>query len=484
MNYFKKYWQLLAMFPAMAIGLTACSDDDENFATVDGAAPVIELATEHIQTEPGRQFTIAGIIRDADGIKSINLKCEGLYLDKTINLLELYPEELFHEYELSYNYNGEKTWTDEDSFPVDITVTDVLGKQATAQVIVSADADFTLPVFASAPSKALTVLLQNPKLKLNAVVTDNKKVKHVDIVCEALGINDRIEGGTSEVQVRQVYDLPAERAVYEFTLTACDMMDNTVETTTTITVDEMPDFEKMYLADVTDVAALTSDLYGVPMVIDHTGEYEYTAHYYNSVPGTRVRFIPQMTDFEPICFGLDPEDNTLLTNSAETEGIELTEVAYYEIKLNIVTGVYSVSTYTPDTEVLTLNGTTTRDFGDGSGDQPEQLCLAGEGLPGAGNWKTNQNDGAFIVTQSETNPYIVYREFDLEEGTEIQFTISQTHWWGWWPEPFWRFDGSEANERNVLNGGDNMNKTAVPATGRYRFEFDYHLLRSKIVRIQ
>lgn len=483
-NISKKAWLLMAMLPAMTVGLTSCGDDDETFTVVDGAAPVVTLDTDHIQTEPGRQFTIAGVIKDADGIRSIAMKSEGLLLDKTINLLELYPDSLFKEYRLAYNYTSEKTWTDDSSFPVAITVTDVLGNQTSAQMTVSADGDFTSPVFASAPSQTLTVLVQNPKLKLNATVTDNKKVKYVSIACPALNINDRIEGGSNTLQVKQVYDLPAVKADYEFTLTAYDMMDNTAVTTTTINVDEMPDFEKMYLADVANAADLTSDLYGVPMLIDHTGAYEYTAHYYNQKAGTRVRFIPQTTDFEPICFGLDPEDNSLLANSSETQGIELTEVAYYEIKLNIVTNAYSVATYVPTTEKLTLNGTTTRDFGDGSGDQPEQICLAGSGLPGTPSWTTNQNNDAFILTQDAANPYLLYREFDLEQGTEVSFTISQTHWWGWWPEPFWRFDGSDGNEKNVLNGGDNMKGMKAPATGRYRFEFDYHLLRSRIIPVK
>lgn len=75
-------------------------------------------------------------------------------------------------------------------------------------------------------------------------------MKYVDIVCQPLGINDRIEGGNSQLQVRQEYELPAPKAVYEFTLIACDMMGNTTQATTTITVDEMPDFEKMYMAAV------------------------------------------------------------------------------------------------------------------------------------------------------------------------------------------------------------------------------------------
>ncbi len=485
-NYLKKSWLMAFALPMLLGSMMSCSSD-EGYSAVDNQVPTISLPSDRIQTEAGRQFTIEGTIKDADGIKSINLKSEGMMLDKTINLLELY-DQLQTEYELKYTYQKKYTngWTDASSFPVTITVEDVVGNKQTATVTVTGDGDFTSPVFAVAPSKELTVLVQNPKLKLNCTVTDNKKLSYVQVKCADLNIDDRIEAnGQSEFQVKKVYELPAVKTSYELTVEAYDTFNNMVETTSTITVSEMPDFAKMYLADVETARELSSDIYGVPMLIDHTGEYEYTAHYYNQKAGTKVRFIPQMTDFEPICFGVDPDDNTLLTNSSEAPGIELSEVAYYEIKFNIVTGVYSVNTYVPTTNVMTLNGTTYRDFGDGSGEQPEQICLAGSGLPDdAGNWTTNQNSGAYILNQDTKNPYLLYRESTWEEGNDIEFTITQTHWWGWWPEPFWRFDGSDYNEKNVLNGGDNMKKVKVPATGKYRFEFDYHLLRSRIIPVK
>ena len=464
---------------------TSCSDDD-NFSDVDGKAPTIALETDHIQTEAGRQFTIAGQVKDADGIRSIRLQNSDMLLDKTINLLELYGDSLIYDYKLAYKYTSKKDWTDSSSFPVNITVEDIGGRTTSATLTVSADGDFTNPEFSVAPSGELTVLVQNPKLTLGFTVTDNKRLDYIQVECPALGINDRIDAaGQSEMKVKKVYEVPSEKQSCLLTVTAYDKFNNKVMAQSTVNVDEMPDFEKMYLADVESAKDLTSDVYGVPMVIDHTGPYEYTAHYYNQKAGTKVRFIPQMTDFEPICFGVDPSDNGVLINDASSAlGIELNEVAYYEIKLNIVTGAYSVKTYEPTTEKMTLDGSTTIDFGDGSGAQPAQICLAGGGLPGTPSWTTNQNNDAFILSQDAANKYLLYRECELEAGTEIEYTISQTHWWGWWPEPYWRFDGSEFNEKNVKNGGDNMNKSKVPATGKYRIEFDYHLLRSRIIPVK
>lgn len=474
-------WALVAL---SGMTFQSCSSDDD-FPTVDGQAPTIVLTTDQIHAEPGRSFNITGTVKDADGIKSIRLKNEGMLLDKTINLLEIYGDSLLHEYNLDYAYTPANDWTDESNFPLEVTVEDVVGNTTSATLTVKGDGDFTFPTFTSAPSSELTVLLQNPKLTLNASVSDNKKLQSIVVDIPGLNIKDSVLlNGVKEYALKKQYDVPAKEASYMMTLRVYDGMKNMTSTTSKINVSELPDFDKMYLADVSDAASLTSDLYGVPMLIEHTGKYQYKAHYYNQKVGTGIRFIPQMTDFNPICFGIDENTGLLTSNPSEAKEIILDEVGYYEITFNTITGDYDVKRYTPTTAKMTLNGTTTVNFNDGSGDQPAQICLAGSGLPGTPDWTTNQNNDAFILNQSKTNPYLLYREFNLKAGDEISFTISQTHWWGWWPEPYWRFDGSANNEKNVKNGGENMNSVKAPVTGTYRFEFDYALLRSRIVLVK
>lgn len=475
---------LWAMIACSGFTFQSCSSDDD-YPTVDGQNPTISLTSDLIHAEPGRSFNITGKISDADGIKSIRLKNEGMLLDKTINLLDIYKDSLLHEYNLDYAYTPASDWTDDSSFPLEITVEDVVGHSSTATLTVKGDGDFSFPVFTTAPSSELTVLLQNPKLTVNAAVNDNKNLQSIVVDIPGLNIKDSVLlNGVTNYNFSKQYDVPAQEASYMMTMRVYDGMNNMTSTTSTINVSELPDFEKMYLADVSTAAELTSDLYGVPMLIEHTGKYQYTAHYYNEKAGTGIRFIPQMTDFNPICFGVDESTGLLTSNPSEAKEITLDEVGYYEITFNTVSGEYEVNKYTPTTAKMTLDGSTTVNFNDGSGDQPAQICLAGEGLPGAGNWTTNQNDGAFILKQDTKNPYRLYREMDLTAGTEISFTISQTHWWGWWPEPYWRFDGSDANEKNVKNGGDNMKSVKVLTSGKYLFEFDYALLRSRIIRVK
>jgi len=93
-------WALVAL---SGMTFQSCSSDDD-FPTVDGQAPTIVLTTDQIHAEPGRSFNITGTVKDADGIKSIRLKNEGMLLDKTINLLEIYGDSLLHEYNLDYAY--------------------------------------------------------------------------------------------------------------------------------------------------------------------------------------------------------------------------------------------------------------------------------------------------------------------------------------------------------------------------------------------
>ena len=129
-------------------------------------------------------------------------------------------------------------------------------------------------------------------------------------------------------------------------MTAVDARGNETTTTSTINVSEMPDFSKMYLADVKTVEELNSDVFGVPMLINHTGEFQYRARYYNKAAGTEIFFLPQKTDFTPICFGLDPEDNLKLTDDPETAKPIVLDKAgvYYELDINVKDATYSMRT--------------------------------------------------------------------------------------------------------------------------------------------
>ena len=88
---------LLCAFFAAGVFVTGCSDDN-GYSDVDGQSPVAELKTTHLQSAAGHDFTIEGTLTDADGISAVRLTCAELFLDKTIDLIEIYGEPKTSQY--------------------------------------------------------------------------------------------------------------------------------------------------------------------------------------------------------------------------------------------------------------------------------------------------------------------------------------------------------------------------------------------------
>lgn len=498
---------LLCVLFATGVFVTGCSDEN-GYADVDGGLPVAVLKANHIQSGAGHDFTIEGTLTDADGISAIKLECADLYLNKTIDLIEIYGEPQT-SYDLSYKFSISKDEVGEQ-FTVKVTVVDVGGRETSQDVLITMDGDFENPVFFLAPDKAITVLMKadrNPQYTLNFTVTDDRKLDYATIeIPELTGFETRTVSaeGQSSLTFKEVIVFPNVSQVYTINLAAYDAVGNSVTTTCSLTVSEMPDFEKMYLADVTTDEELNSDVFGVPMVINHTGEYQYKARYYNKAAGTEIFFLPQKTSFTPICFGLDPEDSNKLTDDPElAKPIVLdTPNVYYEIDINVKQSTYSIKTYSVTEATDPIN----YEYG--------QLCdmPRNEGEPQfnfyIGWGDSPQNAGEHLFVQDADNPHLFYypatgSTWSLQSGEEMNFIISNYHPNGWWDQVEWRCDNStdiekfgyfskannvnpnwEGTNRQWWDGSsvqDNWMKPVVTNGGNYRFEFDAHLGRGKIV---
>lgn len=479
---------------AILSGMISCQKDAA-YPDVDGGNPELVLTSEHIQTEAGREIAIAGTVADADGISTIHLKCADLNIDKTIDIIEIYEEPLT-SYDLNYKFPIKEEETG-DNFKILVTITDVGGRKASGEILVTMDGDFEPPFFSIAPSGTLTTLQKAvPAIKINFTAEDKHALDYVTLKIDGVPAYEtpvRFEADGAKTMSKTIkVELPAGVAQYDLTLCAVDKWAYETEVKAVISVSELPDFPKIYLADVDDAAKLNSDLFGVPMMVRRTAEYEYTAYYYSKAEGAGIRFIPQKSDFEPICFGIDPENENALTSDPETaKPIVLPGKGYYKIVVNILECTYSVEAYTPDTAVLNVNnpGEDSKkvDHGDGAGEMPFYIVAGGYGWEGA-NWTMNWNGGARILSVDSENPYLLYTEFDFMQE-EVKLVLGSGHWWGWWPNPSWKFESgandSGENEYNTLNGGNEMTEVKVPGgKGKYRFEFDYHLLRSKLVPVE
>lgn len=493
---------LLWAFLSLTLWTTGCSDDD-GYPDVDGQAPSIEMTLEHIQTANGRTFTLEGTIKDADGISTIQLQCADLNLNKTIDLIEIYEKPL-ETYELSYDF---KIQPDEigEQFTVKVTVTDVGGRTVSQDVLVTLDGDFEDPVFVIAPEKGgmVTVLLREgeiPTLNMNISITDDRGLDYLLVNIEGIEGYENLKidaDGEKAFEHSFNITMPNEKKDYPMTLTAVDKTGKSTMIKCTVSVTDVQDFEKMYLADVATEAELNSDVFGVPMRIDHVGEFQYQALYYCQKANTEIFFLPQKTSFSPVCYGIDPTDEAMLTDDpALAKPIVLTEAnVYYKININILLKTYEMETYS---------------LAEAVDPWPASMKY---GLPTMDKWNNNSGEmmdftfgltsdnptGVVSFKQDATNPHLFYNEpMSLTAGESMNFIIHNYHTDQWWnfvrwcsdteeePEIFGYYTGSafkNSNYTGPTTTQDVWSKPKVTVTGTYQFWFDSHLGRAKLVRV-
>lgn len=480
-------------FLSLALLVAGCSGDD-GYPDVDGQNPTLVLTTSHIQTAAGRDIKIVGTVNDADGISAIRLECSDLNLNKTIDLIGIYGEPLT-TYELSYNFDIQKNEIGEQ-FTIKVTIIDVGGRSVSHDVLVTMDGDFEAPQFTVSPDNTTTVLIKTEtKFNLRFSVSDDQALDYVTV--EIPGIDGysprRIEvNGQKTFDFSETIALPGTVMDYYMTITAVDKAEKATVLTCVLSVSEMPDFEKMYLSDVATASELISDIFGVPMRIEHTGAFQYKANYYCRAANTEIFFLPQKSDFSPICFGLDPEDSGKLTDDPDlAEPIVLEQAnIYYEITIDIKESTYSISTYPVSAATNRLPQAIGSDFYLDAA-QPEyvvpfQIGILGN-LPGCNGGP----NGILIFTQDAVNPNLFYSDdITLEAGTELNFIIHNKHDWEWWDYCLWRVDNSDDPEIFIYGGADASPKPAdiwgkptVRTDGRYKFWFDAHLERGRLVRV-
>ena len=484
-------------FLSLAFLTTGCSDDD-GFADVDGQSPTMSFDAHRIQTALGRDIMFTGSFADADGISTIQLQCPDLHLNKTIDLIEIYGEPQT-EYNLTYTF-AIPDETDQNSFTVGITVTDVGGRAVSDEYQVTLDGDFSDPIFTAFPDDSLTVLIKaETGCQLEFSVNDDRALKSVTIDIPGVEGFPRVITSFPSVNsytFSERISLPSTPAIYDVMVTAVDttLAEKTIADTCHLVVQELPDFEKMYLADTQD---LNSDVFGVPMCVDHVGEFQYRARYYNQNPNTEIFFLPQTSSFSPICFGLDPTDeNKLADDPSISEPIVLTEAnVYYEITFNTKEGTYAISTYSiadaqdpwnPD--VLTYGEQCFDLWGDG-----------GEFIDFTFGLTSTDPTGVKSFVQDAVNPHLFYsaEPLELEAGEEMNFIIHNYHTSSWWNMVRWcsisdkdldvfGYYTQSGSQNPAYDGPTNTqdvwSKPIVTTTGSYRFYFDSHLGRAKLVR--
>lgn len=274
-------------------------------------------------------------------------------------------------------------------------------------------------------------------------------------------------GNLKSYHVKYKFTMPdtAANKIHSIVLTATNVGNKEASAQYKISLDT--DFPKMYLIDDTDPAKLTSDLFGVPMLITKTGSYNYEAKYYSKSTNSKVWFIPGKTSLKPIMYGINPNNSAKLTGDFTTaKPIVLPNVGYYKILFNTLNLSYSVALLpAPDP----INAS-------------PQVALVGRGFydhPGM-NWQNTLPD-IILLDKDVTNPYLFTKTVKLgvpsgQTYNSAQFIFTTNNGWS----GFWRFNDGLVPDFTVPNdgatGGD-FPISGVPVT--YKVTFDTYLNRAK-----
>lgn len=450
--------------------LTGCKDESVTFADVDGQNPTMELTTEHIRTEYGKQFTLTGKISDKDGIKSIQLESSELEVNKTIDLLAIFNE-IQYEYELAYKLSLPEKSTIKEFF-VKITVTDLGNRTIEKNIKITPDGDCILPEISDINPKEKEVkmmLLAGLEHHLSFVATDDKGLDYVEVSIPELDVKDVVKPQQDDLKTisfDKVYTVPFESAVYNVSIKAVDLLNNVVSYDYKIMADKVIDYEKMYLVDFQGNETPSQYVFGSHIPMIHEEQYKYKVIYY-SKGNAQIRFVTSKKDFNT-CFGkVNYEDNKLTANPDEIQPIGISEAGYYEISIDLENQTYNLVEHEPTIEPYN------QDFN-----------IFGSGWYGSyGNGTANDTP---ILTPNSNNGHLL--NCSLGTWTNcIWLNVGVYNPNGGTPTKYWHYyhtdDGFGEEVFTPEGSGQWFYLPVTPANGKsawYDFEFDTYLERGTL----
>lgn len=296
-------------------------------------------------------------------------------------------------------------------------------------------------------------------INVKADISSVNGLQKVEIIYAPWNISRSITPSTAQTYaVNEAIVIPQNAAlqIHSVVIRAVDKNGNANFTEVKIGLQNL-NYAKLYLADVQDQASLTSDLYGVPMIMDKTGAHTYSVVYYARKAGVTVRFVPSKTSFLPVALGRDPSNSSkLITDGSKSLPISLGGAGYYRITVNTLLLTYSVQSITP------------------SGTPFSQVAIVGRGFvdyPNM-NWQ-NTLPNIILLDKDPVNPFLFTKEVRMGIPTGQSYTTAQyifTTNNGW--SNFWRFDSASDPELAVFNGGTNTDLAITSQPVTYLFVFD------------
>lgn len=297
-------------------------------------------------------------------------------------------------------------------------------------------------------------------IALKAKINSKEGLQKVEVFYQPWNLSTTITSFTdpTSYSLNEAVVIPVSAAlkIHSLTIKATDRKGATNFTEVKVGLQDL-NFDKLYMADVTDAAALNSDLFGVPIVMDKTGSHTYQLIYFARTANVKVRFIPDKATFSTVAVGLDPGNSQkLITSGNESLPIQLGEKDYYKITVNTLLLTYTVEKFKP------------------AGTAINEVALVGRGFydyPGM-NWQNTLPD-IILLDKDPDNPFLFTKEIRLgtppgESYNTTQFIFTTNNGW----TNFWRFDDGLSPGLAVFNGGANADIPISATPVNYLFVFD------------
>lgn len=455
------------LFFLIVVVFTRCEED--SIPKVDSVPEIISFE-ETISSLPGETITFEGVVTDPAGIKTVNIKYDQWFLDKTI-----VKDSLPDIYNLAYSF---KIPDDEDEFSthtIPIIISNAGNVETSTQVVITLDKDTDEPIIdVKSPTNGATVLIgSGDEITFNVDITD-RDLSEFTIESEILNETISISGASFTYSKSLNIEQPGN---YIFDISVTDAAGNSSSASVEVGIVTDLQFSRMFLTDETNDASLNQDLFGIPFNTEGSeasGEngFVFTGRYYSSAANSEVRFIPQNASFEPFAFGSDPNTpgRLVLGSDATVNPIVIPGVGYYEVTMDVRDLSYTVTEYTPADDAF------------------DQVYILGRGIEvdGAGSTCANNADGSNQCwnfnsgkpfTQDSNNNFlwtadVTVRDEPNDAGANGFILNANTETWA----PFWRTDPADRSI-TIPGGGSNyvFDESALDAD--YTFVFDTHLNR-------
>lgn len=337
--------------------ITACDNDDN-------IAPGLSVETSEINTFPGDEVALKGMVSAENGIRTIEISCEKWNISKVYELSGQKPRVF------SFNYKFVVPSDIEGQFneTIVINIKDVDDNVTRKEISVNFIPDTSAPVFTSKPATPASVdfdvIEGEANYTLNLAVEDDRELAKLTISIpdvsyeKEIALTGKTQTIAENIKFSTVGSFPGTIIVEDKTGNK-DIYNMEFIVIPAEDEDPISDYSQMYVINTEE--SPDNYILGYYKYMKRSDAYKYTATFYAPKANTKIAFVPTQSITEDY-FGVSPYVSTKLINKKDyAEPITIGQKGYYTIVIDIQNKSFTITSYTPAapsyTGVLNVTGT-------------------------------------------------------------------------------------------------------------------------------